>query len=80
MNADCRFRLGKIAPMSQARAIEWPKAIQQTDVNFDASLHCSIHIRREHHIREGAVCIPVFFESQQTSRDFYLKSQFCGAA
>jgi hypothetical protein len=50
--------------MSQARAIEWPKAIQQTDVNFDASLHGSIHIHREHHIREGAVSTAAYFESQ----------------
>ena len=43
---ELRYRLCEIAPMSRARAIEWPVAIQLFDVVFDTALHCSTHVRR----------------------------------
>jgi hypothetical protein len=51
--------------MSRARDIEWPIAIQQSDGYFHAALHCSSHVFREHHVRDGVGIIPVILRSQR---------------
>jgi hypothetical protein len=40
VNADGRFRLGKIAPKVQACAIAWHHATQLFDSTFNSVLHC----------------------------------------
>ena len=41
---DCRYRLGEIAPMSRACAVDRPKAVQQFAGVFVTALHCSSHV------------------------------------
>ncbi len=39
VEADCRFRLGEIAPMSHVRAIDRPQAVRRSDEFFATVLH-----------------------------------------
>lgn len=60
------LRSGKIAPMSRACAIDWPKAIRQSRKSFVAVLHHWVHSFTNGSAREGAGHTPATCGCQAT--------------